>query len=224
MINDKILFDTGQTDVFIKNGEKLGIDFFKIERVIISHGHYDHIGGLIFLQNVANPEVFIHKKALVERYSGSKFAGVPYDWNKIELKVNFIDSDISTDEVRIITNIKMREDIIDEKFRLSDGRKDFFEDEINIVIENFLFTGCAHRGIENIVEQVIKRYNIEYVVGGFHLVNASSERIRKITELFEEYDLKVIPLHCTGENAIKFMKDRLKDKCIILNSGDEWRR
>ncbi|HCF37460.1 MAG TPA: MBL fold metallo-hydrolase, partial [Thermosipho africanus] len=43
LINDRILFDTGQTDVFIKNGEKLGINFSKIEKVIISHGHYDHI-------------------------------------------------------------------------------------------------------------------------------------------------------------------------------------
>lgn len=222
LINDEILFDTGQTDVYIKNARRLNIDLKRIKKVFISHGHYDHIGGLIFLQNFAQPEVYLHKKALVPKYSGERFAGIPYDWNNLKLKVNYLDKDISVDNIHLITNVPFNKEIIDKKFRLENGR-DFFEDEINLVIDNFLFTGCAHRGIENIVEYTIRRYKIKYVIGGFHLKNVSEERINKVIGVFKKYNLTVFPLHCTGEVATQMIKKELKENCIILNAGDVWR-
>ncbi|QTA38040.1 MBL fold metallo-hydrolase [Thermosipho ferrireducens] len=222
LINDTILFDTGQTDIFIKNGEKLHVDFQKIEKIFISHGHYDHVGGLFHLQNKTNATVFIHKKALIPKFSAKKFAGIPYDWNKIPFKVVYTDKDTVIDNIHIINSIPTDKEIINKKFNVN-GKQDLFDDEINLIINNVLFTGCAHKGIENILKYTMKNYKIKAVVGGFHLSGASSKRIKKIIALFKSYNLEIFPLHCTGSDVIKLLKEELNEKCIELKAGDEWR-
>ncbi|MBO8160511.1 MAG: MBL fold metallo-hydrolase [Thermosipho sp. (in: Bacteria)] len=222
LINDTILFDTGQSDVFIKNGKKLHVDFQKIEKIFISHGHYDHIGGLIHLQGKTKATVYIHKKALIPKFSAKKFAGIPYDWSKISFNIVYIEQDTTIDNVHIINSIPANNEIINKKFNVN-GKQDLFDDEINLIIDNVLFTGCAHKGIENILKYAAKNYKIKAVVGGFHLLDAPNERIKQIIELFKSYNLNVFPLHCTGNNVIKILKKELNEKCIELKAGDEWR-
>ncbi|MDI3494142.1 MAG: 7,8-dihydropterin-6-yl-methyl-4-(beta-D-ribofuranosyl)aminobenzene 5-phosphate synthase [Pseudothermotoga sp.] len=221
LIDDKILFDTGQTDVFLKNGRIMNIDFEKIEKIIISHGHYDHAGGLKYWDNV-DATVYIHKEAVVQKYSQNKPAGIPFELEKTGVEIRYLQDDITIDKIQFINSVPLFENIIDKNFT-KNGEYDLFEDEINIVIEDKLFTGCAHRGIENIIEYVLENRKVNYVIGGFHLVNSPLGRIEKIAKLFFENDLCIIPLHCTGQDAVEIFKKKLKEKCVVLQTGDELR-
>jgi 7,8-dihydropterin-6-yl-methyl-4-(beta-D-ribofuranosyl)aminobenzene 5'-phosphate synthase len=222
LINNKILFDTGQTNVIIKNSKKLGVNLNEIEKIFISHGHYDHVGGLKYLKDIINAPIFIHKDAIIPKFSGTRFAGAPFDWNTLKSRLIFLENDKLIDNIYILNSVPTCENLIDKKF-FKNGKHDLFSDEINLIINNVLFTGCAHRGIENILKKAMEIQKIRFVIGGFHLINASIERIQKIINLFKTYDVSVIPLHCTGGKAISLMKKELGNKCIILKACDEWR-
>jgi len=222
LIDNKILFDTGQTNVVVKNAKKLGVNLDEIEKIFISHGHYDHVGGLKYLKDITSASIFIHKKAIIPKFSGTRFAGAPFDWKTLKSKLIFLENDKYIDNIYVLNSVPTCEDLIDEKF-LINGKHDLFNDEINLIINNVLFTGCAHRGIENILKKAMEFQEIQFVIGGFHLINASIERIQKIINLFKIYDVCVMPLHCTGEKAMSLMKKELGNKCIILKAGDEWR-
>ena len=76
---DKILFDTGQTDVYLKNAQTLGIDKEKAQAIVISHGHYDHGGGLVwFSLRVKGPQVFLHPEALLPKFGLAKNLKAPH--------------------------------------------------------------------------------------------------------------------------------------------------
>ncbi|MDK2886922.1 MAG: 7,8-dihydropterin-6-yl-methyl-4-(beta-D-ribofuranosyl)aminobenzene 5-phosphate synthase [Thermosipho sp. (in: thermotogales)] len=222
LINKNILFDTGQSDVFIKNGRLLNVDFSEIKEIYISHGHYDHIGGLINLVGKTDATVYVHNKALLPKFNGQKFVGIPYEWDLIPFRIKYIYQDTDINNIHVINSVPITKNVVNKKFNIN-GKQDLFEDEINLIIENVLFTGCAHRGIENILQHVLKNYTIKAVIGGFHLNDASLKRIKNIIQLFKTHNLYVFPLHCTGEKTTKIIKNELKEKCIILKAGDEWR-
>ncbi len=222
LIDDAVVFDTGSSDVAIKNAEKLRVNLGHVKKIIISHGHYDHMGGLLhFLKNTGQVDVYIHQKALIPKYSGSRFAGPPYNWEDVEKisNVHLLNGDTKVDDFDLINEIKTDPAIIDKHFNVN-GVQDTFEDEINLFKDGVLITGCAHRGIEYILEEVRKTHTVHTVIGGFHLKDAAFYRIEMITKKFQEYKLKVVPLHCTGELAIEFFKKKLKEKCILKKAGD----
>ncbi len=222
LINDDTLFDTGTSDVALKNAHKLGVDLSKVKRIFISHGHYDHIGGLVYLlKEMSNVDLYVHEKALIPKYSGKRFAGVPYDWKEVERKarVHLVEGDTEIDNFNIINNVPTVEKNIDPNF-LVEGRHDLFEDEINLYKDGILITGCAHRGVDNILEKASEIFDVRVVMGGFHLKDSSMERIEEVLKVFKQHDVKVIPMHCTGEKAIKFFKENLGDRCIIARAGD----
>ncbi len=222
LIDDETIFDTGSTDVAVKNAEKLGIDFSKIKRVFISHGHYDHIGGLPYmLEKTGKIDLYLHKKAIIPKYSGDRFAGFSYKWSDIEKMANihFIDGDTNIDGFTILNDVQTVEKNIDPNFKVN-GHHDLFEDEISLVKDGIIITGCSHRGIENIFQKAIENYQIKMVIGGFHLINADIQRIKNISGLFARYNVEVVPLHCTGKIATDIFKETLGDKCILKMAGD----
>ncbi|MGB9613935.1 MAG: MBL fold metallo-hydrolase [Fervidobacterium sp.] len=219
LIDRQIIFDTGMSSVAVENAQKLDIDLSNVKKIFISHGHYDHIGGLPYiLEKTKRVDVYVHKKALLPKYSGSRFTGIPYDWEDVQSKSNvqLLEGDVEIDGVKVLNNVLTYENIIDGKFTV-DGHRDLFEDEINIIKDGVLLTGCAHRGIENIFSA---SQSIRAIVGGFHLLNASIDRINKIAQLFKNADVTVVPLHCTGDVATEILKMTLKDKCILSFAGD----
>ncbi len=222
LLDAETLFDTGSSDVAIFNAEKLGVDFQKIKRVIISHGHYDHGGGLLnFLKRTGKIDVYIHRKALTPKYSGKRFAGFPYDWDEVEkmAQIHFIDGDTHIDELYVLNDVATDERFIDPAFN-ADGRHDLFEDELNLYVHGTLITGCAHRGIDNILKAAQRTHNVRNVIGGFHLKDSSYKRIEDIVNTFSISNVQVFPLHCTGKVATDFIKESLKERCTLLKAGD----
>ncbi len=222
LIDDETIFDAGSTNVAVKNAEKLGIDFSRIKRIFVSHGHYDHVGGLLyFLRKIGKVDLYIHRKALAPKYSGTRFAGPSYDWRDIEeiSNVHMLDGDVVIDGFKLINKVKFNPNVIDKRFNVN-GIQDTFEDEINLFKDGILLTGCAHRGIEYILEEVSKNHNVHTVVGGFHLKDSSKTRIERVAIKFQKRGVKVVPLHCTGKTATEFFKHILKEKCILKSAGD----
>lgn len=233
------LFDTGQSDLFIKNAVKSDIDLHNTDQVIISHGHYDHGGGVRFLPKLAKaPKVYIQQKAFADKFAyndqESSYRNVSFENSRIENEYTIIDGNVKINEnMTLLTNIPhtvLFEDIPKGFFIRTDAGMiaDELVDEQLLVIETkrglFIFIGCAHPGIINCLSYVKKEFPnvpINTVVAGMHLEKVDDERLSYTINALEKMHIKhLIPLHCTGLMAIAAMKKVFKERCIILNTGD----
>ncbi|HUM56714.1 MAG TPA: MBL fold metallo-hydrolase, partial [Bacillota bacterium] len=224
-----ILFDVGASELFYQNAEKLGVDISDIDYLIISHGHYDHGGGLKkFLEENTKAEIFLHKLAFEKYYARDlegdmKYIGLDQDL-KTNRKIVF-----TSDRFFISKGIQLFSNVMDKKIcsisnsgllmeRNGKIVKDVFAHEQNLIIEEdgitLLLTGCSHNGIVNIIEHFyeLKGSMPDYVIGGFHLFSRSTggiedaETIDKITEYLSGTKTKYYTCHCTGTEAFEKIK------------------
>jgi 7,8-dihydropterin-6-yl-methyl-4-(beta-D-ribofuranosyl)aminobenzene 5'-phosphate synthase len=217
------LFDTGTSDVFIRNANILGKDLSKIENIIISHGHYDHAGGLKYLLPFNKKyKVILREEAFLPKYSNDRFTGI--DWEILRKSFDFL---IVKDKVLEISKsiyvfgpapFKNDFEEPDPNFfvlKVDKKERDFFEEELNLVIDEedglILITGCAHRGIVNIVNYAVEKFNkrIKTLMGGFHLYKSDPLKIEKVINNLGRFDIEnIISYHCTGDLAIKIIKEK----------------
>ena len=195
--NELILFDTGgNSEILLFNMEKLGINPASIKKIVISHIHGDHVGGLEgFLERNSNVTVFIPssfpesiKNMIVQK--GAKF---------VEISAPRKISDFIYTTGELYGPPKEQSLIIDSKKGL-------------IVI-----TGCAHPGIVNIVKkakELMKRDKVYLVLGGFHHPPVSC--VKEFKELGVE---KVAPSHCTGDSVREAFKEEYKEDFIEYGVG-----
>jgi 7,8-dihydropterin-6-yl-methyl-4-(beta-D-ribofuranosyl)aminobenzene 5'-phosphate synthase len=237
----KILFDTGQSNLLIQNAEKLGIDLSGTDAIVLSHGHYDHTGGLQSVLELAPSAVIYSHPAAVESRYGCKWFNVRsigmLDTAKRAIKNHKV---IRTEKpvqvckgVRVTGQIPRKNDFedvggaffIDEKCRKPDN----FLDDQALFIESpegvIVVSGCAHSGIINTlvcISQLLNQSKIYAVIGGMHLVDADAPRIEKTISIFKKYDVqKIVPLHCTGREATEKIKEEFAERCLLLGTGDK---
>jgi 7,8-dihydropterin-6-yl-methyl-4-(beta-D-ribofuranosyl)aminobenzene 5'-phosphate synthase len=241
----KILFDTGQSDMFIRNAEKLGIDLSQVDYLVISHGHFDHGGGLKhFLRINKKAKIFLHINASHKFYT--RILGfIPY-YVGLDQKIIVQNSRLYfiEEDTQIENNIILLEGF-PEVFPQPESNKSLFKktnnrfiaDKFNhelamLLIENdeiVLFSGCSHSGIYNILEEVklfSKKMRIKATFGGFHInnpisnKNESPEYIKELTKALGETDQLFYTGHCTGEINFRFIKYRLGRKIQTMNTGE----
>lgn len=240
--NHKILFDTGASNLFLQNAEKLNVDIASVDTVILSHGHYDHGGGLSsFLDKNFKAKVYIHNKAFELHYSKKSNESLNDIGINPNIKENpqiilveencFID-----EELELFSNVTGRElfsSCNNSLFMESQNGliNDTFEHEQNLIInENgklVLIAGCAHNGIINILNhfKALKGVSPEYVIGGFHLFNYGSNKTEDLTIVSEignhlnQSQTIYYTGHCTGLEAFKTLKGIMKDKIQYLATG-----
>jgi len=236
----KVLFDLGPKDVFIHNAKKLGIDLAEIDTVIISHGHFDHGGALAnFLKVNSKAKIYIHKLAF-EPYYIKIFLFKVYIGLDKKLAGNsrFILTDDTVridDELFIFSDVEgtfgTKSNNVLLKKTASGYVKDDFAHEQNLIVtvdgKAVLFSGCSHKGIENIL-RTAKKYqpSIQAVFGGFHLYSPATksteppEVLQQLTvELSAHKDVVFYTGHCTGASAFDNMRSSMGEKLRHLSTG-----
>jgi len=245
----KILFDTGQSNLFIQNAKKLNINLQEIDIVVISHGHYDHLGGLIsFLKLNQKAKIFLKKEIFDYQYfairNGTK-KHIGYSTDLLDYKDRFVFLESafhSIDNLYFFANIDKiyalpkGNEIL---FKQKDNKqfKDDFQHELIFAINSIngliVFCGCAHNGILNTVSTVQRfliNKTIKTIIGGFHLIDNND-----FVETETENEIKCIATelkqitngatyytgHCTGNNAFNVLYSVLGTDLQRLEIGIE---
>ena len=232
-----ILFDMGQRRLFAENAEQLGLSIADIDTAIVSHGHYDHGGGLrAFLEINDKAKVYIHKDAFLPHYSlkeyGLKYIGLDTDLQD-NPRLVMCDSLTRLDNQMIIFADVIGDFCCPQGNRLlfgpSETQNDSFAHEQNLIIEEkgntILFAGCAHKGIVNIIrkaERVIGKPPT-HVFAGMHLAKTPIEDafISTLAHELMRYDnCKFYTMHCTGTEQYQKLKDIMHDQIEYLSCGE----
>ncbi len=212
--NRKILFDTGHTDVYIRNAAKLGIDIHKeIGTVVLSHGHWDHGNGLQYLEN---KELITHPSAFIKRYhrNADDNLGLSLSKEQLEQKFRVVTSKKPlpvSEHMIYLGEIPRHNDFESQTTSFVDdkGSDDFVPDDSAIAViqdnELIIITGCSHAGICNIIAYAINVTGIDRiraVIGGFHLKQNNKQTEETIHYLKHLKIELVYPSHCTELPAL----------------------
>lgn len=233
--NKKIIFDTGQSGLFIHNAEKMGIDVRDVDYLILSHGHYDHTGGSkAFLELNSKAEVLANKEIFTPKYSGkTRFTGL-IDDEKYRNRISFIKTNTILDhDLIIVPDIKIHHSA-DTNFRMFYKKignsffPDDFEDELFLILKHHdkltIITACSHRGITNICSSALELYDlpVHMITGGFHMKDCSEEQYSFIAQQLKKIKPEIVGVcHCTGVEKYADLKRDLDSKVFYNYTGNE---
>ncbi|MCK4662664.1 MAG: MBL fold metallo-hydrolase [Bacteroidales bacterium] len=225
----EILFDTGSSDLFLINAKKLGININKIDTIVLSHGHWDHGNGLMFLKN---KNLICHPDCFIKRYRKKDKTYVGIELSLEEAHKRFVPI-LSKNPYKISKDITFLGEIprvnnFESKstpFQKENNIDDFVMDDSAVFVKSekglIIITGCSHSGICNIIEHAKKVSginNVYAVIGGFHL-KTLDEITNKTIEYLKNQKIKhILPSHCTGFPVLSKFNELFNSK--IIKSGD----
>ena len=209
-----ILFDMGQTSLFAENAKKLGIDLTKVDIAVLSHGHYDHGGGLTkFLKINKTAPVYINRYAFGDYYNGTeKYIGLDKSLQNEE-RIVFVDEILEIDDELCLysCNNKIQNHYLGS-FGLNmkcDGKfmpDEFKHEQYLLINENgkrVLISGCSHKGVMDITEW----FEPDVLVGGFHYSKLElDEKLAEYAAVLASHKTDYYTCHCTGLEQYNFMK------------------
>ncbi len=240
-----VLFDTGQTGLVVYNARRLGIALEEVEWIVLSHGHYDHVGGVGAVLRIARrAKVIVHPDALLPKYGRSP-GGVPraLGFGEPQLRVlrQLGDRLIQTRASVPVAERMYVTGEIDRAFSDGEGESGFFRDgdcrepdplwddqALFIDLEDgiVVLLGCAHAGVVNTlacVERLTGGKRVLAVLGGLHLHSADQERIDEVIDLLRRLKPEVIlPAHCTGSLATARLWTAFPEACYATGVGTEF--
>lgn len=230
----QILFDTGQTDLYAFNANIGGIDISQIEALVISHGHYDHTGGLAhFIAHNDHAPIYAKKGFDTERFGrADRSIGLPVGTNIDPQRIHTTKEITEIAEgVFILPEVKIF-DPNETHFanmvirRQGIPTEDQFDDEQFICVRHegkiSIISGCAHRGIVNTIRSAKEHFSepIRLVIGGFHTLHESPEKISRLAQLLNQHEIEeVVACHCTGIEQYAQLRQEYKGKISYGHVG-----
>lgn len=222
----RLLLDTGSSDLFLRNAERLNLNLSKVDYVFISHGHKDHLGGLeSFLKINKTAKVIMSPKILGSKYYSERGAlhSITCDSSYVGYSDQFIfieENRVVDSDLHVITQfahpypmpkanhlLKVKRNGVEGLF------PDDFVHEMALYIDGLLYVGCAHNGLLNIMNA--SPQPLHCVLGGFHLLDGfeTLEELEAIAEdLMENYpDCGLITGHCTGSEVLHLLRQTCCD-------------
>ena len=215
----KILFDMGQTSLFAENAEKLGVDLGGVDLAILSHGHYDHGGGLkTFLEQNPNAPVYLNPHAFGPHYGTSEnYIGIDQGLQNNERLI------FTHDAMDLGSGLSLHLPQGREKVcnlgsfgltMLRDGEflpDDFRHEQYLLVEENgkrILFSGCSHQGVVNVAAW----FRPDVLIGGFHFSTLPlDDTLLGYAAFLNDLDTAYYTCHCTGQAQYEFMRREMKN-------------
>jgi 7,8-dihydropterin-6-yl-methyl-4-(beta-D-ribofuranosyl)aminobenzene 5'-phosphate synthase len=239
----KVLFDTGAGIAAPHNARLLGIDLTKVDRIILSHGHHDHTGGLRDMLKLIGREVEViaHPDIWASKYGrfGKKpphFAGVPFSrelledlgahFNLTREPVRLTPHFFTTGEIPMLSDYEEIDSGLFDK-KTGEMLPDELNDDLAMVIDTeyglVVILGCAHRGIVNTLRYAQRLTGNEMIyaaIGGTHLLNASEDRLKKTAAELKEIGVQYLGVsHCTGFEASAYLAHEFGKGFFLNNAG-----
>jgi 7,8-dihydropterin-6-yl-methyl-4-(beta-D-ribofuranosyl)aminobenzene 5'-phosphate synthase len=241
-----ILFDTGMGIAAVHNAQLYGIDFSKVDKIVLSHGHRDHTGGLReILTRVKKPvEVIAHPDVWAAKYTSwhkrkEYFSGVPFQRELLEslgarftlsvAPVKITNKFFTTGEIPMLSPYEEIDSGLFDK-KTGEMLPDELKDDLALVIDAeyglVVILGCAHHGIVNTLKQAQKVAGKELIyaaIGGTHLLNADRPRWEKTALDLKAMGVQYLGVsHCTGFEASAYLAQQFGDRFFMNNSGSRW--
>lgn len=245
-----VLLDTGRSVSATHNADTLGIDLTRIDKIVLSHSHADHTGGLLeMLRRIRKNEIEViaHPHIWADRYNRrdniEKFSGIPFQrqvlenygavFNLTPKPVQLGDCILTTGEVPLVTKFEetRADSSITTRFikEESELKPDELLDDQAVIIKTdqglAIISGCAHRGIINTIrhaQHLTGIKTIHSVIGGSHLVGGSGKRIHKTIAALKDLDVQKLGLcHCTSLPAITLLANAFGDRFFFNNAGTQ---
>ena len=238
----RILFDTGSGTAAVHNAQLMGIDLATVDRMVLSHGHYDHTGGLLeVLKRAGGKEIIAHPDVWARKYgsldnSPKRYVGIPFVREALEVMgasfhlskepMKLSEHVMTTGEIPMVTDYE----VVEKYLCVMEGnelKQDSLDDDLALIIDAefglVVILGCAHHGIVNTLKQAQKVMGKELIyaaIGGTHLVHASKERLEKTAAALQEMGVQHLGVsHCTGFNASAYLAREFGDRFFMNNAG-----
>ena len=240
-----ILFDTGMGIALAENAVTLGVDLGRTDAIVLSHGYFDHTGGLPHVfERGATPRIFMHPDAVEMRYGSlqtppARPIGMRAEIAELLSKktadiLKTLNPTQVTNHLWVTGPIPRRtsfEDTGGPFFMDEDCHvKDAITDDQAIWMETAegiaVLLGCAHSGVVNTLDYIAEltgSTRFHAVIGGMHLLNASAERLEATIDALKRYQVGgIVPCHCTGEAPMQMLKDLFPKAYVPGGAGNRF--
>lgn len=235
-----LLFDAGPGLEVVNNAARLGVELGRVKLIVLSHGHYDHTGGLLYalkkmngrIPVIADPAIFQAKLSFKPALT---YIGPPFTLHELEeaggVPIFVTEPTPLSREAMVTGRIERRLDEPSNKglYVVKDGRlvADEVVDDRALVVKvggkAAVFTGCAHSGVLNVVDEALrlsKASSIAILAGGLHLFNVSSRKAAEVAKRLERMNVeRVAPCHCTGQRGLAELRKVFSERCTPLKAG-----